>query len=263
MSEQRRDPEPWGNLGQPLESFPLRPGLRGRNLAVLLLGVAGFLLAAALAAYRWWSAIHNYGPALAGRWISPPVWVAGLMALVAMLGAGLHLAQRRIRAVLCEGGLLLSKPGKVSALHWEEILHIHTRSVEYGALGISWGKHTQVSLITRSGKRISLDDKISDLGRLVASIKERVYPSLMQHYRLAFNRGEVLDFGPLVLTQGGVVLGNQTLAWDHVGQVTLSDGKLRLLPLDRERKEAISIAAHRVPNVDLCAQLIRLLGAHT
>jgi hypothetical protein len=93
---------------------------------------------------------------------------------------------------------------------------------------------------------------------LVEFIKSQVYPGLLEDYRQKYNQGGPLSFGPLILTAKGIQRKDQMLQWEDLGQVSLGRGILSLELIDGQR---VRIPAHKVPNVEICTQLIEHLRA--
>ena len=93
---------------------------------------------------------------------------------------------------------------------------------------------------------------------LAEFIKSQVYPGLLEEYRRKYNQGDPLSFGPLILTAKDVRREDQILQWENLGRVSLGRGMLSLEATDGQ---GIRIPAHRVPNVEICTQLIEHLKA--
>ncbi len=224
------------------------------------LSVIGMLLSIAILIWRWQEAIINYGPAAVWRWISAPVWVL-LFTLVMVISSFILLRRvRRNEVQLSKMGLTIQRGKHLETIAWDRVMTIHTSSERYGILGVSWGKKTEIHIVTKGGTKYKFNQSFERIVELIEQIKHFVYPRLLEEYRLAFNRGEPLTFGPLVLTSDGILNGRRALRWRDLGKVNLEGGSLQLQPLEKSKGPKLSLPAHKVPNIDLCIQLISQLS---
>jgi hypothetical protein len=141
---------------------------------------------------------------------------------------------------------------------WNQIQRVHTSAVSYGFSNLAWGAQTTLRIHTNDGRQLHLTHSLTDMNGLAEFIKSQVYPGLLEEYRRKYNQGDPLSFGPLFLTANGVQRNDQMLQWENLGRVSLGRGMLSLEPTDGKR---IRIPAHRVPNVEICTQLIEHLRA--
>jgi hypothetical protein len=79
----------------------------------------------------------------------------------------------------------------------------------------------------------------------------------MDRYREMMRSGEALTFGPIKLTQRGIVHRKRNEPWQNFRDVHLEGGRLLIEFQGSKGSRKISIPARRVPNVDLCVQLLR------
>jgi hypothetical protein len=117
-------------------------------------------------------------------------------------------------------------------------------------------------LILANRKTVRLTHQVDGLDQLVETIKERVYPRLMGDYVKAFRMGKAIKFGPLILTLDSVKYRRRSIPWDQVRGTEISRGKLDVLWEEGKRSARMSIPTRKIPNVEICFQLIRRLGLH-
>jgi hypothetical protein len=219
------------------------------------------LLAWSVAAYRAYLAYSEYGPLLVGRWVTLPV-ILGLI----LAGAGLWLAGRawrtwHMRVRLHANGLALLRGRRGRALIWPDVRALWSRAERTGLPWFSGSRRLRLEVEANDGRRILLDDSLEDFEGLALTIKGRVYPLLLELYTRAFNEHQPIAFGPIQLTPAGIEdLPRSPFAWQEVRGAQLAAGRLMIQTTRPGRQSAITLPAHRVPNVELCAQLIQEIG---
>jgi len=231
----------------------------------VLAGLTFFAFAAAIAFgfWRWYFAYANYGPAVVWRWASP-AWAAA--AALFALGAvqtlrAIQVARRRL--YLYAGGIVWQVGGRARALAWAEIAQIYTVMVRYGLFGLVWGSRLRVTLVPSRGRLIHLTEDLADLDTLLQHIKHSVYPRLLAQSRQAFNAGEALPFGPLTLQRDGILRHGRVIPWRAVRTTNLDSGRLTITFTEGQTQSRVRIPVSRIPNADLCIQLIEVLGSET
>ena len=220
-----------------------------------------FAAATLLGFYRWYFAYSHYGPAVVWRWASP-AWAAaaglfGLGGILALRAA--RIARRRLD--LYSGGLVWREGRRAIALAWADVVHIFTVGVRYGILGFVWGNRLRVTLVPTRGPRLHFSEDLAAADSLLGAIKHSVYPRLLAEARQAFNAGTPLAFGPLVLLRSGIQRGRRHVPWSGVRSAVLDSGRLQLQIADGDATSCLVIPASRIPNADLCLQLIQNLYA--
>lgn len=250
-----------GRLGPIERVHRVRRGLRRGQLigAVTLASIA--VLAWATAAYRAYVAYTEYGPLLVRRWVTLPLILGTVLA-----GFGLAFAVRAwrtwgVRVRRHANGLAVLRGRRGQALAWADVQALWSRAIRTGLPGLTGSRRLRLEVEARDGRRLRLDDRLEDFEDLAGAIKGRVYPMLMAAYTRSFNEHEVLPFGPVRLGPSGIEDGPRpTLAWNEVRGANLAAGRLQIQTSRPGRQAAISLPAHRIPNVELCAQLIQEIG---
>lgn len=249
-------------LGPAQREHRARPGAQRAVAIAGWTAVALALVAGVFAAGRALFAYQTYGPLAVDRWSSPPAMAAGGFVLVGVLLLLLGRGRRGTIVRQHARGLVIQRGRKGSAVPWDEIREIHTRSVRYGLGRWPWGRQGELILVTRDGRRFHLDQSLSGYDELAETVKRSVYPTLLDAYTRAFNHGQALPFGPLSLTPEGLHNGRKTLHWQNLAQARLERGWLEALPNDRRLGPRLAFPARSIPNVDLCLQLIQELTPH-
>ena len=246
------------NLGPLLREHRLRRELAILYPALVILGLSGTAIAAVWTAWRWLFAYNNYGSAAIWRWTTPALLTVLGFASLGILGLILTWRSRGFRINLHALGMIYRRGRHKQTLLWNQIQHIHTSAVSYGFSNLAWGARTILSISTDDDRHLHLTHALTDMNGLAEFIKSQVYPGLLEEYRRKYNQGDPLSFGPLILTAKDVRREDQILQWENLGRVSLGRGMLSLEATDGQ---GIRIPAHRVPNVEICTQLIEHLKA--
>lgn len=249
------------NLGPLLREHRLRRELAIVYPALAILGLSGTAIACVWTAWRWLFAFNNYGSAAIWRWTTPGLLTVLGFASLGIFGLILTWRSRGFRISLHSSGMVYRRGRREETLLWDQIKRVHTSAVSYGFSSLAWGAQTTLKLYTNDGRQFRLTHALTDMSSLAETIKHQVFPGLLEAYRRSYNQGDALSFGPLSLTGTGVQRQDQVLPWDKLGRVSLGRGVLLLEPNDGDRGDRIRIPAHRVPNIEICAQLIEHLRA--
>jgi len=222
------------------------------------LGALACLVAAGLALL----ALTRYGPAVLAPWTSP--WLFSSSSLLALGGAALlHTAWLETRYVSpTRRGLAHRLRVRSGFLAWEDVQAVYAGTVRYGFGRWTWGRRGLLRLVNRQGNRLTLPATLAGLDRVAAHAKARAYPALLADGRERFNRGEGLAFGPIRLDRSGLVLARRAVKWEELDSVTVDGGILRLTIRRTDRLRTYQFPVWKIPNFDLCLQILTHLGRH-
>lgn len=247
------------DIGPMISEHRLRRELSIIYSALAIIGLIGTAISCILAVWFWLFAYRHYGPAAIVRWTTPALWTATGFALVALIGLISFWRSRGLRVCLYDLGMIYQRGRQEEILLWDQIIQIHTAAVRYGLSSLAWGAQTTLELHTDDNRLVRLNHALTDLSSLAETIKRNVYPNLLAEYRRDLNQGVAINFGPLLLTLKGVQQGQQFIRWQDISQITLGRGLLLITPHEHDQGTKMRIPANRVPNVDLCVQLIEHL----
>lgn len=254
--------QPSASLGQLISEHGLRRELR---LVYQYLGVAslgGAVVLLAIGVWRAYLAFQHYGPALVWRW-STPSWIAA--AAFALIGLGSLFTLWRwydLKITAHANGMTIQRKQKRFIYFWRHVRIIRTIASRYLLPSLGASPRSEVQMILVNRKTLRLTHQVDGLNQLVETIKERVYPRLMSDYVKAFRMGKAIKFGPLILTLDSVRYRRRSILWDQVRGTEIAHGKLNVQWEDEKRAARLSVPTRKIPNVEICFQLIRRLGLH-
>lgn len=234
--------------------YQARRGSINALLAAAIVTLGSALAALGFSLWAWYFAMNTYGPAAVRRWTTPWLIAAPLLGIIGL--ACLVRVWRLVRLWVeaFPDGLRVHRGRREEWIAWRDIREIRTWPARQPGPTFA-----ALELRMIGGRRLRLTRSLADLGALVQHVKQGAYPLLQEIYRAKFNRGEELDFGQLRVTPDGVQAGRKTIQWGHVQAVEVQAGQLTLAS-DEPAGPRIRVAAARVPNIDVCVQIIRLLG---
>jgi hypothetical protein len=222
-------------LGARLDTFAVRLVPRGVSLS------AG-LLALVLAAVALVSLIGS-------RAVSPwPVLRLGGMGLF-FLAAGLFLLRRALsgpsgQVVVYERGLVRYREERAIPLCWEHVVSLRRLS-----------RPVRVEVQDDQGWCFTFDDSLARFEQLGRLIEERTLEPLLERARCHWQRGELVEFGPLGVSQEGIGHGEDRLDWDRCAGLEEAGGLVAVLARDQQRPFA-RVERERIDNLHVLFRLV-------
>lgn len=240
--------------------YRIRREVYARSVIFLLFSLGGALASTGVLIWQWRKAVLSFGPAALLRWISLPAWVTLIFFILVIISFISYKRTRHGEIQVSNSGLTIRKGKESETIDWEQIILIQTNMVRYGLFGLFWAKKTEIHIVTKDGSEHKFDQAFEDLDELIAVIKQAVYPRLVGEYLHAFNRGEPISFGPIVLTSDGLLYGRKAFRWRDMGTAKVEKGYLQLSSSDGRKDPQLSIPAHKIPNVEVCIEIISHLS---
>jgi hypothetical protein len=241
----------------------IQRGVHTRSLLFLILSLSGALVSVGVLVWQWRKAILSFGPAALFRWISLPALATLVFLILVILAFISYNRTRHGEIQVSNAGLIINRGKKRETINWGQVIQIRTNIVRYGFLDMSWARKTEIHLVTEDASEHKIDQAFENLDELIEVIKKMVYPRLMGEYLSGFNRGEPISFGQLVLTSDGLLFRRKAMRWRDMGTAKVEKGYLQLNSLGGRKGPRLSIPAHKIPNVDLCVEIISQLSSHS
>jgi hypothetical protein len=250
------DPAP-RDFGSIISKHCLRKEYRTFGVLLTTIGLSTAFLSAVTGIYRWYFAYRHFGPAAVVRWSGPAIGLSIVSTLLVFIGLACLLHLRGSYANVYSGGILIGRRGKIEEIPWEQISAISTASVRYGLLWFTWGSSLKITFHLKPNGKRTLSQSLANLDQLAISAKKHVYPGLLEQYRHSLQQGDAVQFGSIEITRGELVLGKRRIPWSEIQKVTLARGFLKINTRSSRWKRNIRLSAQRIPNIDLCFQLMQ------
>lgn len=239
-----------------------RGSLRAQARVVAAAGLSLSVVAAAMGVWAGAFALVHYGQAAISRWISVWAWGAGVLALAAGAGLLRVISLRREWVRIYPSGLAIRGAAGVVFVPWDQIRELQVQLVRYRLPVLT--ARQEAALFLRFGERgqARLTHALDGFDTVVLQVKQAVYPRLLEEYTQTFNAGGELAFGPIRLSSAGISARRSTIAWQDLDAVSLERGLMRITQNRSGRHKTIAFPSSRIPNIDLCVQLIQQVGRH-
>ncbi len=249
--------------GKMLAEYHAKRVLRLRAGIVATFGLSLAIVCVAMGVWAGLFALQNYGVAAVGRWITIWAEAAGILGLAGLWACWRLIGLRNEWVRLYSKGLAVRARSATRFVPWEAIREIRVEAIRFGLPVFGARQEAALSLRFNDGGGMRLTQDLEGFDLVLQRTKEEVYPRLLNEYSQAFNAGSEIAFGPLRLSDSGLATRRSTIPWNDLRSVDLDHGSLRISGGVDGRQANASIRAARVPNVDLCLQLIRQLGPHS
>jgi len=247
-------------LGNVLRVHDARTNLMLRDQVAMALSALVAVAALAFGIWRWYDAYQHYGPALVSRWTTPSL-VAGGVASLFFLAAFIDASRKRhFRVAVCEEGLILQRGRKQIGVRWKGVEALHIQATRYLIPTLNRRQPLRLRLHIRGQDPIPLPASLDDMNTLIEVIKAHTYPALLDSYRQRLDQGHEIIFGPLNVSNTRLQIGKAEYLWENVPRTWLEKGQLCIQTEKDGRGTIRRIAAHKIPNVDLCTQILHHLG---
>jgi hypothetical protein len=250
-------------LGDLQDYFPVRNLNRWGGLiatGVFLCAALAACLYAFYEAYAW----SQYGPVMIQDRMTFPLATSGVLLVFACLaGWGAYVFWVKGVAVY-EAGLVSRSRKGLQNWRWEEIDRFYTAITRHYTNGIYTGTTHVFTLINLRKQRLVLNDTYLHVEEIGKKIEQSVFPRMYEHSTSRYNAGEVLDFGPVVLSKAGMQVGKKSFPWADIQQVSIQRGILRVSKKGGGWFSGTHAAASAIPNLQVLLRIIdQVVGIKT
>ena len=222
---------------------------------LLIAGASGWVL------YSWYVASIYYGPAAVWNWTRLPLLTTALLIPVFFYFLVRWNNLSRILVRTHSRGLLIIRGRKQVKIPWNAVAELYTEAKRYGFSSLVWKHRNRIRLVTgHSGKQIKIPGDLENLDHLVHEIKSRIYPELGSAIDQRLFSGQTVSFGPIQISSQSLQTERTSLNWENLKSVELENGTLKITFTTPKRIREIRIQTARIPNLDLCYQLIRRMS---
>jgi len=187
------------------------------------------------------------GGFLVAAFFTIPIGVAGFLWCMSLL---------TLKVNLHEGGIAHMRHGKRRLIAWNDIKNVWQQITENYYNGVYTGTSYMYTLELHDGTRIVYTNatlqRVEKLGNAILHhTSEAIFPLALRDY----DKGEVVDFGPLGVSQEGLHYGKSLLDWDEITAVKIKAG---YISVGKRGKwfNWCNIAASSIPNLLVFESLV-------
>jgi hypothetical protein len=243
------------NLGNPITRYYIKE-LRWKDLLVEFLPL---LLVAfspiAFGLYRTLYGYSSFGPAAAAAWGQNWFLIGAVLVLFLLFYTLRRLRKTHTWIEIYEWGLYFHFPaGRKKILPWDDILGVTNFSVSKSFLGFSRKPKHHLQLYSRKNKKISCHPDLQDWDGLKKTIKKQIYQRLRPHLLQAFQEGETIPFGGVLISKEKLYLSNQEIPWDFIKDIKVDKGKF-VINLTEQKK--IEMPIKNIINLEILIHIIK------
>jgi hypothetical protein len=194
--------------------------------------------------------------ALAGPLADGGIALAMFMLPTGIGGAWWCLSMLTLKVVLHEGGLAHTHYGKERLIPWDEIRTVKQDINEIYRDGVYQTTTYLYTLELNDGTRIKYSNyRLQKVEKLGSAIMDQTSQVIFPRAMKQFEKGKVVDFGPLGVSRDGLHYGSSLLEWEDVEGVKIHEGYITM----RKRGKWLrwcNIAASSIPNLLVFLSLV-------
>ncbi len=252
-------PEAYGSvlgLGLPKSYHPARGVNRAGNLIFFFLLLIGSVAVFFFGLYDAYLAYQSHGPAMLDEKLTTPSIVAlVLFALGALAGWGAYVNWNKGVAIFEQGFTCRDRKG-FTTWRWDDVNSLTAAVTRHYTNGIYTGTTHVYTLFNRQNEKLVLNDAYAKVEALAKTIEQSIYPRLYQQAAGLYNAGQVLTFGPVAISKGGIQVGKKSYPWAEVKQVSIHQGFLKVAQKDGGWFSGASAMASAIPNLGVLLSII-------
>lgn len=243
-------------LGAPKRYFPVKNLNRVGSLVAFIIFLGGSILVFLYGLYVAYAAYQKHGPALIVDKLAVPVVIAIIMLLLG-LAAGRYALGNWNRGVgVYELGFAIRDRKGIRIWRWEEVISLTSAVTRHYTNGIFTGTTHVYRLFNRQNQRLVLNDIYTKVEELAKAIQDGIFPILYDRAAQQYNAGQILAFGPVVISKDGIQIGKKTYPWTEVQQVSIHRGILKVSKKGGGWFSGASASASVIPNLNVLLNII-------
>jgi hypothetical protein len=183
---------------------------------------------------------------------------AGGGAALSLLGILLRFRGSRIHITAFENGLVYSTGGRSKTVRFVDVSAVTEKRVAMVIHhGDSAGRRHLIRIKLKNAAEHRLEvGALADSEKLAEIVHESTLPHLMPRVVETLTNGRAVAFGRLVLAPHGLTFGGETLIWDKMANITLTNGILTVRAKGEDDPWYAGDCG-AIPNVQVLLNLIR------
>jgi hypothetical protein len=248
------------NLGPSVASYGPR---RRRWREAWVWPFPGFILACILiiTGLDWYYyGYTQYGPIAAQAWSQDWLFWGILIGSVTLIVTAWQVFQTRVRVYLFRYGIEVHLPRQApQTLRWEDITGIASATIQDCIWGRAFRTRHRLTIHLTQGKPLTFDDRVDNLLELTTRLKANLYPRLLPGFRIRFQAGQQLAFGPVSIQASSIMIRERQHSWEYVNRITILAGNLVIETRIHEsgNLKSFRLPVIQIPNLELLFQVLQ------
>jgi hypothetical protein len=161
-----------------------------------------------------------------------------------------------LKVQLYEYGIVHLHNGRKRVIPWEEILSVKQAITEIYHNGSYSGTNYHYTLELEDGTRLVYTNyRLQNVEKLGEAIIEKTSDLLLQQAREDYQRGKLVEFGPLGVSEDGLHSGNSLLDWRDITGVKIKEGYISVSKRGKWFNWC-NVAASSIPNLSVFLELV-------
>ncbi len=243
-------------LGAPKGYYPIKNINRVGNLVAFFIFLGAAVLVFLYGLYDTYTAYVRNGPATIDNHLITPLLVAGVLFLLGVLGGWAAYNNWNKGVAVYDNGFAVRDRKGVHTWLWTDVISYTAAVTRHYTNGIYTGTTHVYTIYNRQNERISLSDTYKNVEQVAQAIENGSFPSRYAAASQLYNSGQVVVFGPVAISKGGIVIGKKTYPWAEVKEVSIHQGVLKISKKDGGWFSGASATAPSIPNLRVLLSII-------
>jgi hypothetical protein len=237
--------------------YPVRKATKWSSLILTIVFLISSVLVFGYGAVNTFNRWQKYGSALIWKTFSGPLVISIVLFFFGILIGWQAYSNSKKLVTIYDHGFAFQNHRGINACKWEEVDSILSAITRHYTNGIYTGTTHVYTIRKADGKKIVINDVITNVEAVASQIKQFVYPMLYQRNAQAYNSGKRLVFGPIGLSKSeGVLIGKKQFPWDQISQVKINKGYLNFAKKDGGWFSGATASVSTIPNHEVLLSII-------
>lgn len=238
-------------------TYPVRKATKWSSAILAIVFLLGAVIVFGFGAIDTFTRWQKYGSAIIWKTISGPLLITAVLFILGVLLAWLAFTNSKKQVVIYDQGFSYQNHRGITTCRWEEVDNLLAAVTRHYTNGIYTGTTHVYTIQKGDGKKIVINDTITNVEIIATQIKQGIYPVLYQKNAQAYNSGKHLVFGPITLSKvEGVIIGKKQFPWDQIAQVRINKGSLNFAKKGGGWFSGATAPVSAIPNLEVLLSII-------
>lgn len=239
------------------EIYPVRPSTKWITIIVAIFFLGSALVVGILGVNSLIGRVLGKSQAYGLTSIGILLGISGVIGIIGLASVWSAYSNWHKTVVVYENGLVFLDRKGVKTIRWEEVDTMTSQVTKHYTNGIYTGTTHLYIIVKKDQERIGLDDRIKDVEKAAGMIRQKVFPLLYKRYSEAYNTGQPVVFGPVMISRaGGYQVGKKQFLWEEIDSITLQQGTIKVSRRNGGLFSGSNTLASTIPNVEILLAII-------